>query len=111
MFLNNETDINSIGESIGMLLILVLGFNFLWKIYQEEKVENIGCYSYFYISTGLTLFAAGSFFGYLLISRMSTEQSPDDYFCYSWLIVSGFVIMKLILISVGILIEKKKYAK
>lgn len=107
---NDILEINSIGQSIAMLFIILLGFNFLWKLYQEEKVDHIGRYPYFYIHAGLTFFAAGSFFGYLLIARLSGTAIPDENFYYSWLIISGFAYIKFALIASGILIQRR-YAK
>lgn len=107
---NGVHEINSIGQSLCMLFIIVLGFNFLWKLYQEEKVEDLGRYPYFYINAGLTLFASGGFFGYLLIARLTNEAIPAINFYYSWLIIAGFVYVKFILIGIGIVVERK-YAK
>lgn len=107
---NGSEEINSVGQSFSMLFIMVLGFNFLLRLYQEEKVERLGSYPYFYINAGFTLFSAGSFFGYLLIARFTKKEIPDENFYYSWLIISGFTYIKFILISIGIFISKK-YAK
>lgn len=107
---NGIEEINSIGQSFCMLFIMVLGFNFLWKLYQEDKVEHLGRFPYFYINAGFTLFASGAFFGYLLIARISDEAIPEENFDYLWLIVSGFTYIKFILISIGIFVERK-YAK
>lgn len=103
-------EINSVGLSCCMLFMIALGFNFIWKLYQEEKVDYLGFYPYFYISGGLTVFASGAFFGYLLIARMSDEIIPAENFYYSWLIISGFTYIKFILIVLGIFVERK-YAK
>lgn len=110
LVLRGADRINSYGQSLCMLFILVLGFNFLWKLYQEEKVDRLERYSYFYINAAFTLFASGAFFGYLLIARITDEEIPAENFYYSWLIISGFAYLKFILISIGILVERK-YAK
>lgn len=110
LLVNGREEINSLGLSLCMLFMIVLGFNFIWKLYQEEKVEYLGFYPYFYISGGLTIFASGAFFGYLLIARMSDEIIPAENFYYSWLIISGFTYIKFILIVLGIFVERK-YAK
>ena len=110
LFATRKEEINSLGLSLCMLLMIVLGFNFIWKLYQEERVEYLGFYPYFYISGGLTVFASGAFFGYLLIARMSNETIPAENFYYSWIIVSGFSYIKFILIVLGIFVERK-YAK
>lgn len=110
LFATGREEINSVGLSFCMLFSIVLGFNFIWKLYQEEKVEYLGLYPYFYISGGLTVFASGAFFGYLLIARMSDEIIPAENFYYSWIIISGFTYIKFILIVLGIFVERK-YAK
>lgn len=110
LFAHGKEEINSLGLSFCMLFMMVLGFNFIWKLYREEKVEYLGFYPYFYISGGLTVFASGAFFGYLLIARMTDEVVPIENFAYSWLIVSGFTYIKFILIVLGIFVERK-YAK
>ncbi len=110
LFAKGREEINSIGLSLCMLFMMVLGFNFIWKLYQEEKVEYLGFYPYFYISGGLTVFASGAFFGYLLIARMTDEVTPEENFFYSWIIISGFNYIKFILIVLGIFVERK-YAK
>lgn len=107
---NRVEEINSVGQAFCMLFILVLGLNFIWKLYQEEKIEYLGRFPYFYINAGFTLFASGAFFGYLLIARISDESIPDENFYYSWLIISGFAYIKFILISIGIFVGRK-YAK
>ena len=108
--IQDEEEINSIGQSVNMLFIILLGFNFIWKLYQEEKVEYLGFYPYFYISGGLTIFASGAFFGYLFIARMTPETTPAESFFYLWIIISGFNYIKFILIVLGIFVERK-YAK
>ena len=110
LFVHGKEEMNSVGLSCCMLFMIVLGLNFIWKLYQEEKVEYLGFYPYFYISGGLTVFASGAFFGYLLIARMTDEVVPEENFDYSWLIISGFTYLKFILIVLGIFVEKN-YAK
>lgn len=110
IFAKGKEEINSIGLSLCMLFIIVLGFNFIWKLYREEKVEYLGFYSYFYITGALTVFASGAFFGYLLIARISDKVIPPEIFYYSWIIISGFMYIKFILIVLGIFVERK-YAK
>ena len=110
LFATGREEINSVGLSFYTLFSMVLGFNFIWKLYQEEKVEYLGFYPYFYISGGLTVFASGAFFAYLLIARMSDEVIPAENFYYSWIIISGFTYIKFILIVLGIFVERK-YAK
>ena len=110
LFANGREEMNSIGLSLCMLFGIVLGLNFIWKLYREEKVEYLGFYPYFYTTGGLTVFASGAFFGYLLIARMTDEVIPAENFYYSWIIISGFNYIKFILIVLGIFVERK-YAK
>ncbi|WP_343633934.1 hypothetical protein [Fluviicola sp.] len=110
LLVHNREEINSVGLACCMFFMMALGFNFIWKLYQEEKVEYLGFYPHFYISGGLTVFASGAFFGYLLIARMTHEIVPEENFDYSWIIISGFTYIKFILIVLGIFVERK-YAK
>ena len=103
-------EMNSLGQSVAMFFIILLGLNFIWKLYNEEKVENLARHPYFYINSGFTVFASGAFFGYLLIAKLSDEKIPDENFYYSWLIISGFAYIKFMLITIGIF-TGKKYAK
>lgn len=109
--LSGYVTINSTGIAYSMLFTILLGFNFLWKLFEEEKVEHLGNFPYFYITAGFTFFAAGSFFGYLLIGRMSSHDSPDNFFYNSWNIVSAFAILKLVLIAIAIIMERRAHGK
>ncbi len=94
--------VNHLGLSGGLLFILILGINFLWTLYKKEEVQEIGKYSIFYITSGITLYAGGAFFVHLYSSIIIDPEMSDDIFFYSWIMVAGLTYFKFILITIGL---------
>lgn len=104
---SGENIISNFGLSISMLFVLILGIQFLWRLYKEGLTNNVVNYPYFYISAGFTFYGAASFFAYLMINRFLPSKTPEDYFYYSWLIVSFSIYIKFIFLSIGVLKARK----
>jgi hypothetical protein len=94
--------VNDLGLSLALFFILILGINFLWKLYKMEEIKDIGNYPIFYVSAGITVFAAGAFFVYLLTSNIMASSVSESIFFYSYILVACLTYIKFGLIAIGI---------
>lgn len=108
VFSSGGEEMNNLGMALCMLFVLLLGVNYIWKLYSEEKVVQISRHPLFYISAGFIFYAAGSFFGYLMITKLFVKEVPVNNFLISWIIISGFVYVKFVLIGIGILFARNE---
>lgn len=105
----SEVDLmNDLSSSFqSLVLILLTLINYYYLLF-KFKINNLKNYTFFWINTATFLYFAGKFFVSLYLLEIFGNINNDDLLNY-WGIVSIFLIINRILISVGI--SKLKYEK
>lgn len=98
--------VNSLGLAISLLFVLLLGINFLWKIYSEEKIVELEKYPHFYIVGGFSIFAGGAFFIYLFSASFMPSNIQESMSYYSWIFIAGLTFIKYSMILIGLRFAK-----
>ena len=96
--------INAFGRSLSSLFLLLLGFNYLFNVYKEEKILNLHRSGFFIINAGLMFYFATSFFT-LLFSRKILEVEFYSWFGATWNLHSLADIIRSIIIALGIIVS------
>lgn len=99
---------NSIAWTINMMLIIMMGLIFFYKIYKEEDGGKLSLESRpdFIITCGWLMYAAGSLFTYLMGTEI-LSGNPEGFFKNAWVFQSFSNILKNGIISYGFLLTKK----
>jgi hypothetical protein len=107
LFIQSLFEVNNLALALSQLFILILGFHFLAGIYQQSEVPFIGKYPFFYINAGFLVYAAGTFFVYLLSSKILGHRATS-FFHNTWILEAVFNLFKLSLICTGVIYTKRE---
>lgn len=99
---------NSIAWTINMMVIIMMGLIFFYKVYKEEDGERLPLESRpdFIITCGWLMYAAGSLFTYLMGTEI-LSGNPEGFFKNAWVFQSVSNILKNVIIAYGFLLTRK----
>ncbi|MDG1332299.1 MAG: hypothetical protein P8P74_08205 [Crocinitomicaceae bacterium] len=99
VFIRSLYEMNSFALALVQIVILSLGFNYMYRLYASPK--RFESSPFFYINAGFMFYAVGSFFVNLLSSKI-VSQSTNDFFHNAWILESFSAIIRLSIISYGL---------
>ncbi|MGB3618953.1 MAG: hypothetical protein WBA12_12610 [Catalinimonas sp.] len=92
---------NALGWAGVSLLVLSLGLYYFYHLYRQDTVVAIDRHPGFFINAGLLIYAAGSFFTYLLGWRI-LSQPAEGFFHNAWIIQVVATLVRDIAVAYGI---------
>lgn len=102
IFVQNIFTINSVEWTLDMLVLIVLGVVFLFKLYNNDNDDSpLEKRPDFIITVGWLIYAAGSLFTYLLATPILSGKAAG-FFHNAWFFQCVFNLIKNVLISYGL---------
>lgn len=107
-FFQEMWSFNSIAWTINMMLMIMMGLIFFFKIYKEDDGDRKPLENRpdFIITCGWLMYASGSLFTYLMGTEILSGK-PEGFFKNAWIFQCFSNIIKNIIISYGFLLTKK----
>ena len=107
LFIQDVSEFNSVAWTVDMLLIIMIGFTYIFKLYQDdEDYTPLDKRPDFMITIAWLLYASGSFFPYLMSSEILTGYA-DGFFKHGWVFQTASTIMRNIILSYGFWLTRK----
>lgn len=107
LFIASILEPNNIFLALVNLLVVLFGINYLRSIYRTEKIKHLNKNGFFFINAGFIIFAGGCFFLNLMMTKVISKLS-NGFFENAWLLEVGFGILRLFLISYGLIILRRE---
>jgi hypothetical protein len=102
-----QTDsISPVGSVVHKLFIVALLLMYLNEILQEARVRNILVYSMFWVSAGLLIYLAGTFFFSLFSTYLYDDDTSNRVFDPFWNLNQMLYILFSLLASIGLWFSK-----
>lgn len=103
--------LNPYGRALSFMYLITLCFNYYYRLYEEEKVEQLSKSSLFWISSAFLLYFSISFFTYLFSRQiLTTDVEPTSFFGSMWTLHTLGDVLRCLIISFG-LIQGARYEK
>ncbi|WP_316802947.1 hypothetical protein [Pedobacter nototheniae] len=105
-FIQNIYIFNSVAWTLNMLLLIVMGLLYFYKLYQDdEDYTPLERRPAFIIAAAWLFYASGSLFTYLMGTEILSGK-PEGFFNNAWVFQSVSNILKNIIISYGLLLTR-----
>lgn len=102
VFLEPCTTFNSISWTVDMMVLIIMGVTYLYKLYSEDSdVTPLEQRPDFMITTGWLLYAAGSLFSYLFGSATLSGKA-EGFYNNAWIFQCVSNLFKNTIISYGL---------
>jgi hypothetical protein len=102
LYLQPVTAFNSIAWTINMMVLIVMGLAYLFRLYKnEDDYTPLEKRPDFIITTGFLIYASGSLFTYLMGTEILSGK-PEGFFNNAWIFQSVSNICKNAIVSYGL---------
>lgn len=105
LFLQDVHIFNSLAWTFNVIIIILLGFTYLFKLYNSENYTPVERNPDFVINAGFLIYASGSLFTYLMGTEILSGQ-PEGFFYNAWIIQCVSNISKNFIVSIGLWLTK-----
>lgn len=98
--------ISSVSSTVQKLFVTALALMYLNEIVDEIRIKNILVHSMFWISAGVLIYSAGTFFFSLFSAYLYADVTSDDVFDAFWNLSQVLYILFVLMATVGLYFAK-----
>lgn len=96
---------NSYAWAINIMILIIMGILYLFKLYNTEDYTPLEMRPDFIINSGWLIYASGSLFAYLMGTEILSGE-PEGFFHNAWIFQCVSNLSKNIIVSYGLWLAK-----